>query len=833
MGFLASLAVGLVLMVVGELIRPKQNPPNATASSLDDFDIPTAEEGRAIPVFFGKVKITGPNVTWYGDLESVAIKKKVKTGMFSSKKQTIGYKYYMGMQIAICHAWDDITLDRITFDDEEPIYTRAAEPDGAVHLTFADPNFYGGKESGGGIEGSARFYKGNVGQSANAYMTAQVGEPFPPYEGLCHLVMEHTYLGTSNYIKNIAFVLSAYPNSLGVTGGHHRVGDDCNPMCILYELVTNPVWGCGVPSANVDMAQWRQVAEVLYTEGFGISTIYNGASNAKDMISDVLRHVDGVQLTDPETGLLIVRLARNDYVKENLPVYDGSVFTQGIKFSRPSWSETKNHIKGTYIDRENNFSEATISQADLANVTQRGGEMAVETVDYSGFNSFEPAARAVSRTLKALSYPLARVSGPINLTASSVKRPTPSDLFVLRWPEMGVYDGVFRVISVGYEDVAQNIYTIEATEDIFSISHSAFTDPGPSEWVQPAGAPNVMIGQSVMEAPYFFTESETADIITLGARTGGLDLGYQVWLSSSPVEASFVASATVTDFTAVSSLASDYPRPANGSSDSGFSLALISGAQEIDSDINSDDKSSGRTMALLRSETTEELVVYGSINTATGTVGDVWRGVLDTVPQDHPAGTDVYFLESGFGFGNADAITSAQTIYAKLLPYNGKGLLPLASANTLPLPIVLRAQRPIPPGNVKISGSGAWTAPSVDGAQFTVQWSNRSRMDPVIIKQDDSARPLVEDGAGFKLRFYRVSDGALLVESSDISGQATQASVSLAYAGAVRMELSATRNGLESYQWQVFQFNVTTAGAQNAISADNPVYVLDGGSAGG
>jgi len=46
------------------------------AASLDDFSLPTAEEGRPIPVVFGTVLITGPNVVWAGDLKADPIKKK-------------------------------------------------------------------------------------------------------------------------------------------------------------------------------------------------------------------------------------------------------------------------------------------------------------------------------------------------------------------------------------------------------------------------------------------------------------------------------------------------------------------------------------------------------------------------------------------------------------------------------------------------------------------------------------------------------------------------------------------------------------------------------------
>lgn len=55
-------------------LAPK--PPQAKPATLADFDVPVAEEGRPVPVIFGTVTVTGPNVLWYGDLGSKAITKK-------------------------------------------------------------------------------------------------------------------------------------------------------------------------------------------------------------------------------------------------------------------------------------------------------------------------------------------------------------------------------------------------------------------------------------------------------------------------------------------------------------------------------------------------------------------------------------------------------------------------------------------------------------------------------------------------------------------------------------------------------------------------------------
>lgn len=52
--------------------KPQSQPP----AGLGDIKAPTAEEGREIPVLFGTRDLRAPNVVWYGDLKTVAIKKK-------------------------------------------------------------------------------------------------------------------------------------------------------------------------------------------------------------------------------------------------------------------------------------------------------------------------------------------------------------------------------------------------------------------------------------------------------------------------------------------------------------------------------------------------------------------------------------------------------------------------------------------------------------------------------------------------------------------------------------------------------------------------------------
>ncbi len=59
---------------ISAALAPK--PPVPKPAALEDFDIPLAEEGRAIPVVFGEVVLKSPSLMWYGDLRTTPIKQK-------------------------------------------------------------------------------------------------------------------------------------------------------------------------------------------------------------------------------------------------------------------------------------------------------------------------------------------------------------------------------------------------------------------------------------------------------------------------------------------------------------------------------------------------------------------------------------------------------------------------------------------------------------------------------------------------------------------------------------------------------------------------------------
>src|SRR6056297_293467 len=74
--FVVQIVASLVLTAISYALSPKPRTEAPKAAGLDAFDLPTAEEGRPIPVVFGTVLLRGPNVVWAGDLKVDPIRKK-------------------------------------------------------------------------------------------------------------------------------------------------------------------------------------------------------------------------------------------------------------------------------------------------------------------------------------------------------------------------------------------------------------------------------------------------------------------------------------------------------------------------------------------------------------------------------------------------------------------------------------------------------------------------------------------------------------------------------------------------------------------------------------
>ena len=74
MNFIVQIVIAIISAYVSWALAPK--PPAPKPATMDDFDVPKAEEGTPIGVVFGSVIIKAPTLAWWGDLSTEKIKTK-------------------------------------------------------------------------------------------------------------------------------------------------------------------------------------------------------------------------------------------------------------------------------------------------------------------------------------------------------------------------------------------------------------------------------------------------------------------------------------------------------------------------------------------------------------------------------------------------------------------------------------------------------------------------------------------------------------------------------------------------------------------------------------
>ncbi len=726
-----------LLLFVGSTVLSallQRRPKDVQPSSLGDFTFPTAQEGRVIPIVYGTVKISAPNVIWYGDLKVDPIKKK-SGGFFGlfAKKVIVGYKYFVGMQMALCHgALNEIISLEADGDKDVPftkVTIQAAGFDDYEQLTVTQPDLFGGEERDGGIEGVFDFYLGLETSVGNAYLGPQLGlAPAPAYRGLSHVVARRPYLGTSPFIKSLAWIVRRTPSALGEPVSVTNIFGDANPAEIIYDLMSNQIFGLGIAPARFDNASFVTVAQTLATEIMGMSMQIDNPASADQAIGEVLRHIDAVLFTDPESGLWTLELARFDYDPDTILHLTAADLIKAPEFTRGSWEETLNEIKIKYIDRSNNFKASFAQAQETANHATRSGEIASETINFLGFSNPVVAQTVAARELKGLSFPLGKWVLQVKRTAAQLRIGRP---FKLTWDPLCIVGLVLRVTSIKGGRLEDGTVEIEAIEDIFAIGFTAYAPRAPSGWVDPIGDPAAPTAQLAVEAPYFLTLTDRF-LLVAAVRSSGFDLGFEIWSDES---SGFFESNVADAFAPSGLLEAAYLRSSAALDATGFTLEL---GQDLEVPVSTDaaGRVRGDNLLLVDDEWISwETVVDNGDGTFDFT--NLVRGIFDSLPADHALGARVWFISNGSTPSKPDPYPADISGDIKCLPFNPRGTVAIAAVSPVAFTLVSRSLLPYPPGNVKINGV-SWPDGGDLVGNAVLTWAHRDRIAQTTVIQQDA-----------------------------------------------------------------------------------------------
>lgn len=598
----------------------------------------------------------------------------------------------------------------------------------------------------------------------------------------------------------------------GLFGGVLRVDglnpisnpQDANPAHIIYECLTNTDWGLGLPDSMLDTASFVAAADTLYSEMFGLSMSWSSQTTIESFVNEVLTHVDGTYGVDPSSGKIFIKLIRGGYSTGSLfEVNEDNAVVKN--FQRKALGETVNEVVVTWTnpDTEN---EETVVVHDLANYAQQG-TLISNSSNYYGVRSRELALRLALRDLTRSAYPVASVDMAVNRTGWGFK---PGDVIKLTYPELGLNGVPFRISSVNYGHPGDMRVQVSAIEDVFEMPSSAYVTSQGSDWVAPkAYWPSPFSRYAIGSMPFYLV---TRSIGTEGALSSPVDQSYSMFVAG-PDNSDTLTYEVLTPTT--DALGQSY-----FTFDSRFAVC---GRGVLTAALAREPLTTAVAMGSYFGPVpvTAQLAVIGDLSsngelalvTGTGPVS-LRRGVLDTSPRQWPVGTTVWFVDVESDLSSSSSYLIGSSGSFKLLPSTSLGTLDQDAAPTISATFLNRQHLPYRPANVRIN-STFWPELIEGVSELAVTFSRRNRIteDPLILAWD-AGDTLPEDDVTHIARLFRVDTGALLTSASGVTGTSVTLTNS-SYNGQVRLQLTAIRGGLESFQPFTHTFIHAPAGVRS------------------
>ncbi len=725
---LVQFLIYAAIFIASELLRPKPELEDAQAATFDDFQIPTTDPKRPIPIIWGRTRVQSPGIVWYGDYRTEAIEEEIKTGLFSSDDLIVGYKYFIGVQFGIAHTIDE--YECVEWDDE-PLIEFSPTITTPQTVSVNEPDFLGGTEgpsAGGGIVGDFSFFFGGSGQAASPYLSA-FQDPLSNYKQLAHVVMEGPEVGTNPQIKPPAFIVRRYPNQLALTAGRERVGLGANPAAVLFEVLTDDDWGLSIDAADIDVVNFQTQGNTLFDEVHSYSNTWNKISQVGAVIRDLLRQIEGQLFLDFSTGLFTLKLIRDESGASPGPVVlNESNVIEVENFTRGNYTETSNRVVVNWKDPTINANPSPAVQDDMANQAIQNRNV-VASYNFVGCDNATLATQIAARELRGIAFPLAKCSLIATRDAFALR---PGDLFEFQWDDLGIESMIMRCASVGLGDSTEIRIRIDALQDVYSLGDVVYAAPQPTDWTNPAITPPLStLADACFEVPLFFdrlspltspvlADTEQNSRIMLAPVANQLNVLSFRMMQGGPNSPSSLDT-VVADFAEMcpSGLLQDPIIPGdfiNPSSPNTITVTNPISTSKLQAATAADIENLLANLFLVNGELFSFETAANNPN-GTVTLSSIHRAKLDTAPQAHMYGDRVFFIGQGifFGGGITDTRFSTGSGVVGARPNTTKGLLPTGSANACAFTGTNRIFRPVRPANFKL---GAATASPIVAATF-------------------------------------------------------------------------------------------------------------------
>jgi len=669
------------------------------------------------------------------------------------KKVVIGYRYYLGIHIGLGRGPID-ELVEIKVGDRT---AWSGSVTGNQTIQINAPNLFGGDKGEGGIQGSLDVMMGAPTQAVNTRLAAMLGGLVPAFRGIATLFFDGLVCSLNPYPKSWSIrrrrVLQGWDGGtwyaakavVWLAGNSIKA---MNPSHILYECLTNRDWGRGLDRSRLDDASFTAAADKLHAEGFGLCLRWTRQDALSSFVSAVLNHIGATLFVSRTTGKLVLRLIRDDYNPDTLPLFTYDSGLLGIDDDDAAASDKAiNEQVVKYRDPVTN-DDKRVRVQNLAAI-QATRNVFSQTTEYVGIPTADLALRVAQRDLRSYSGITKRFRVRLDRRGYAVE---PGGVFRISDPARGIAAMVLRAGRIEGGVLTRGEITITAVQDVFGLPATSYVDVQPSGWTPPDTTPRAVVNRVLMEVPYreLVRLVDPANFALIPATVGYLGV-----LANKPtsLSMSFVTS------TRVGSSGALVDRDTGDFCPNGLLPAAIGPAATTASVIGGVDLDQVNIGGAALIDTEIVRVVAFNANSGALTLA---RGCADTVPTAHASGARIWFCEDVLG-GDTTEYSVGVTVQAKLLTITSAGPLDPALAPTDSLVMAQRHYRPYPPGNLKINGTAY---PDLISGALSLSWSHRDRTlqaDQLVDTTQGDIGP--ETGVTYTLRLYGEANTLLRTES--------------------------------------------------------------------
>lgn len=480
-------------------------PKTNVAPSYTAFRLQTSAYGLPIPLIYGMTRVAG-NIAWYANFTAVAHKTGGKGGLTGGGGKSGGTSY-------------TYAVDLLVSLGEGPIAGVATVWVSQTGNSLAN------------MMPGASLSPGNYGQAPWGGLPSNQALG---YSGIAYVAAAQFGLGASPALPNLTFEVQ------GIGYAAAANGIDADPAAVAADLLANPHYGAGFPTARLgslsDYQAWCRAS------GLWISPAYTQQASAASLLEEIARftHAEWVWssglLTLVPRGAVAVAGNGASWSPPPAPVFDlddedflpnaGAAGDDPVILTRARAADQLNHIQIECLDRANLYAATTAEWTDQA-LLQRYGRRSSGAQAAHLFADLGAAQVAV-QLLGQEQYN--RNTYAFTLPAFGATL-APMDIVTLTDPILGLARQWVRVISSQEQD--DGSWAIEAEEYPYGTGAAAAYRINQGWGYTPnyGVAPGPINPPVIFEAPIVLTESGGLEIWAGVSGSSPYWGGANVWVS--------------------------------------------------------------------------------------------------------------------------------------------------------------------------------------------------------------------------------------------------------------------------------------------------------------